>query len=179
MAVCLHLRVTGVYSVLYMGAEGFFRTLVPDSQVNSVPFNVSPTTSAFTRNLATPRKCSYNWLYILETWWKEEMFYNCLYLLLTLWTKEMYLQLSLSSLDFMNKGNVFTRVFIFWRLDEKRKCFYKCLYLLETRLKNKCFYKCLHILEIGQRRVMYLQLSLSTGHETKTVDTCIQHRYCL
>jgi len=47
--------------------------------------------------------------------------------------KKIFLQLYLSSADMMNKGNVFKTVFIFWRLDEKKtKCFYNCLYLLET-----------------------------------------------
>jgi hypothetical protein len=144
----------------------------------------------------------------------------------------MFLQVSLCSVDSMNKGNVFTSVFIFCRLDEQRKRFYKCLYLLETwwkkgnvftgvfivcrldeqrkrfykclyllggmtkkgnvfasvfifwRLdeKRNCFYNCLYILEIRQKRVMYLQLSLSTGYGTKRetlVQPFDQHRYYL
>jgi len=59
----------------------------------------------------------------------------------------MFLQVSLSSGDLIKKGNVFTTVFIFSRLDEQRKCFYNTLYLLETLLKKE----------------MFLQLSLSFG----------------
>jgi hypothetical protein len=37
----------------------------------------------------------------------------------------MCLKLSLSSGDLVNKGNVFTTAFMFWRLDEKKKMFLK------------------------------------------------------
>jgi len=116
-------------SVLYLGAEGSFKTLVPDSQVNSVPFNVSPTTSA----LSHKKPCDLKEISLssadfmkkgnvlqlpLSSWdlmKKGSVFYKCLHLLETLL-----------------KGYVFTIVFIFCRLAEQRKCFYKCLYRLET-----------------------------------------------
>jgi hypothetical protein len=55
--------------------------------------------------------------------------------------KEMFLQLSLSSGDLLKKGNVFTTVFIFWKPDEKRKCFYNPLYLLDIGQKQVMFDK--------------------------------------
>ena len=103
MAVCLHLRATGVYSVLYMGAEGSFKTFVPDSQVNGVPFNVSPTTSA----LSHKKPCDLKKMFLQLSLSSGDFM-----------KKEMFLQLSLSSVDFMNEGNVFTSVFIFWRWDK-------------------------------------------------------------
>jgi hypothetical protein len=60
----------------------------------------------------------------------------------------MFLQLSLTSGDLMKKGNFFATLFNFWRLVGKRKYFYNRLY----------------ILEIGQKRVMFLQLSVSAGY---------------
>jgi hypothetical protein len=155
MAFCLHLQATRVYSI--HGGRRLLQNVGTWQTMNSVPFSVSPTTSA----LSHKKPCNL-----------KEMF-----LQLSLSSGDLMIKgnvfiavFTFCRLD--EKGNVFTTVFIFWKLDEKRKCFYKCLYLLYTYEKRKCFYNCLYILEIGQKRLMYLQLSLSTGYGTKRVNTC-------
>lgn len=99
-----------------------------------------------TRKLATSRK------YSSGDDEKRKCFYNCVYILETWWTKEMFLQVSLSSGDLIEKGNVLTTVFTFWRLDGGwGKCFYTRLYRLETWWSKEIF----------------LQLSLYSGDWTK------------
>jgi len=59
----------------------------------------------------------------------------------------MFLQLSLSFGDFMKKGNVFTTVFIVWRLDGKKGMFLQLSLSFVDLMKKE----------------MFLQLSLSSG----------------
>ena len=96
----------------------------------------------------------------------------------------MFLQLSLPSGDLIKKGNVFTTVFTFWRLDKKRKRFYNCLYLLETwwtkeiflqvslssgdlMKKGNVFTTLFIFWRLDGKKEMFLQVSLPSGDLTK------------